>query len=181
MYLSKKLRFVLLLVAVFSVSFLTGFLAIFISQSAHSTPPNYLSAINGMDIVLGPPPNSKNVPLDTTIIVDALSSAALDDLRLAPEVPISRVDIEVSGPLSYKRTFYPAQPLNPATSYTVSVTIVDVPVSWSFTTTAEPFNPGISFYLSNNVLWISLSGAAFATLIVGLAIWLRKKQGLDES
>jgi hypothetical protein len=177
MNLSKKLHVALLLAVVFSASFSTVFVAIFISQSAYSIPSSKISTLNGLDVVLGPPPNSTNVPLDTTIVVDALSSASLDDLRLSPEVPINRVDIVVSGTLSYERTFYPAQPLKPATSYNVSVTIVDVPVSWSFITTSEPFNPGISFYLATNVLWIALSAAASATLIVGVAIWLKKKRG----
>jgi hypothetical protein len=161
---------------VFVASFLTVFLAIFFSQSAHSTPSSYGLVLNSMDISVGPPPNSTNVPLDTTITVDALASAALNDLHLTPEVPIGRRYSEVTSPLTYLNTFYPAQLLKPATSYTVSVTILNEPFSWSFTTTSEPFNPGISFHLATNVLWIALSAAASATIIAGFAIWFKRKK-----
>ena len=171
-----KLYLALLLAAVFAASFLTVFLAIFFSQSAHSTPSSYVLVLNGMDISVGPPPNSTNIPLDTTITVDALASAALNDLHLTPEVPIASRYSEVTSPLTYLNTFYPAQLLKPATSYTVSVTILNEPFSWSFTTTSEPFNPRISFYLATNVLWIALSAAASATIIVGFAIWLKRKR-----
>jgi hypothetical protein len=62
-----------------------------------------------MDFTIGPKPSATEVPLDTAITKTALSSAALDDLRLAPEVPISHVGVEVTGTLCYQRTFYPAQ------------------------------------------------------------------------
>jgi hypothetical protein len=175
MNLSKKMRVALILAAVFGLTFLTVFLVIFTTQSAYSTPDSYVSDVNGMDITIGPKPNSTDVPLDTTITIDALASAALNDLHLTPEVPIARVTSEVSGPLSYKQTFYPAQLLKPATSYTVSVTIVNVPVSWSFTTTSESYHPTISFYLATYVLWIAFATAVAMTLIVGLAIWYRKR------
>src|SRR4030042_2768976 len=96
-----KLYLPLLLLVVFVASFLTVFLAIFFSQSAHSTPSSYGLVLKGMDISVGPPPNSTNIPLDTTITVDALASAALNDLHLAPEVPIARVYSEVTSPLTY--------------------------------------------------------------------------------
>jgi hypothetical protein len=91
-------------------------------------------------------------------------------------VPIAYVTSETSGPLSSLETFYPAQQLKPATTYNVSVTIMGVPVSWSFTTTSESFNPTISFYLATNVLWIALSAAVSAASIAGLAMWYKRKQ-----
>jgi hypothetical protein len=176
MNLSKKLHTVLLLIAVFSASFLTVFLAIILTQSAYSTPSNNLSTINGMDIILGPPPNSTNIPLDTTITVDALASAALNDLHVTPELPIARVYSEATSALTYQTTFYPAQLLKPATSYNVSVTIMGGPLSWSFTTTSEPFSPSVSFLLATNALWIGLAVATSATAIVGFAFWFKKKR-----
>jgi hypothetical protein len=176
MNLSKKMQAALILTAIFVCTFIATFLVIFLTQSAYSTPYHYASDVAGMDFTIGPRPNATDVPLDTTITIDALSSAALDDLHLAPEVPISRVGVEVSGTLSYQRTFYPTQLLKPATSYTVSVTIRDVPVSWSFTTTSEPYHPTISFYLATYVLWIALSTATATTALVGLALRHRKNE-----
>ncbi len=176
MNLSKKQRTALRIAAVFTASFLIVFIAIFLTQSAYSTPSSYLSAINGMDITLGPPPNSTNVPLDTTITVDAFASASYNDLSVTPEVNFTHVTSETTGPLTYRTTFYPDKLLKPATAYTVSVTIENAPVAWSFTTTAEPFNPRISYYLATNLLWISLSAAVAATAIAGFAVWLKERK-----
>jgi hypothetical protein len=176
MNLSKKMRAVLIIAAVFASTFLAVYLVISSTQSAYSTPENYVSELEGMDITIGPKPNATDVPIDTTITIDALSSATLNDLNATPEIPIANIAVEVSGPLSYKQTFYPAQLLKPCTSYTVSVTIRDTPVSWSFTTTSEQYQPTISFYLATYAPWIALATAATTTLIAGSAIWHRKKR-----
>jgi hypothetical protein len=174
MNLSKNMRAALILAAVFASTFLIVFLVISSTQSAYSTPDNYLSEFEDMDITIGPKPNATDIPLDTTITIDAFSSAELNDLHTTPEVPIASVTVEVSGPLSYKQTFYPAQLLKPATSYTVSVTIRDTPVSWSFTTTSEPYQPTISFYVATYAPWIALAVATTTTMLTGSAIWRRK-------
>ena len=174
MSLFKKLHLFLFLALVFSVSFLTLFLAIFFSQSAYSMPPIYTLEINGMGVKVGPPPNSTRIPLDTTIIIDALTSVSLTDFQITPQVPIANLDSENSGPLTYLNKFYPAQPLESATFYTVSVTIMNVPVSWSFTT-SNVFSPGIGFHLATNALWIALGISALATLIAAFTIRLRSK------
>ena len=175
MNLSKRTLFTIYLITGFSIVFIVTFLTIQFTQSAYSTPGKDVLAIEGMHIILGPPPNSTNIPLDTTITIDTLASAALNDLRLTPEVLISHVTSYVSGPLSYEETFHPAHPLNPSTSYTVSVTILDVPVSWTFTTTSETFNPGISFYLATNKLLIASSVAAIGSLGLGTIISHRQR------
>ena len=178
MSLLKKLRPVLLLALVFSVVFLTVFFAILLTQSPYSTPSSQAVVINGgMDFNVGPPPNATNIPLDSTVTVEALASAALNDLHVTPEVSIARVTSTTTGPLTYLSVFYPAEPLKPSTSYNVSVTIMNSPVSWVFTTTNEPFKPSISFYIAANAFWISLSTAAATTVIAGLAVWFREKRG----
>ena len=176
MKLSKMQQIALRLGAVFLVSFLTVFLAIFLTQSAYSTPAQYMSDVNGMDITLGPPPNSTDVRLDTTITIEAVATAEINDLQLNPEVPIASVASHTTGILTYVNTFYPARLLTPATSYNISVIIEGVPIVWSFTTTSEPFSPGISFYLATNVLWIALTAATSATAVVGIAVWYKKRR-----
>jgi len=174
MNLSKKQYAVLLLVAVFLGAFVAAFLAISLTQSAYSAPSQSLVGLNGMDITLGPPPNSTDVRLDTTITIDAVATAEITDLRLTPEVPIASVASHTTGILTYVNTFYLAKLLTPATFYNVSVVVEGVPVSWSFTTTSESFRPGISFYLATNVLWIALAVAASATAVVGFVVWYRR-------
>jgi hypothetical protein len=174
MNLSKNMRAILILAAVFASTFIIVLLVISSTQSAYFTPDTYLLAVEGMDITIGPKPNATDVPLDTTITIDAFSSAALNDLQITPEVSIPNVAVEVSGPISYKQIFYPTQLLEPATTYTVSVTIRDEPVSWSFTTTSQPYQPTISFYLATYAPWIALATAT-TTLLIGSIIWYKKK------
>ena len=174
MNLLKNLQVALPLMAVFSAFFITVLLGILFTQAANSTPSQYVFVHNGMEIKFGPPPNSTDIPLDTTITIDALATATITDFRVTPEVPLTRTHSETTGPLNYLYTFYPAQPLKPATSYTVSVTVSDASVSWNFTTTAEPFKPSLSFLLATNALWIALAAAASATAIIALAMRWRK-------
>jgi hypothetical protein len=177
MNLPKKLRLVLILAVVFSVAFLVAFLAILVTQSPYSTPTSQLMVIDGgMDFSLGPPPNATNVPLNTAVSVEALASAGLNDLRITPDVSIAWVGSTTTGPLTYMNLFYPSELLKPSTLYTVSVTIMNSPVSWVFTTTNEPFKPSVGFFLATNKFWISLSTAASVTVIAGLAVWFREKR-----
>jgi hypothetical protein len=176
MNLSRNMRAALILAAVFASTFIIVFLVISSTQSAYSTPETYVSVAGGMDITIGPKPNATDVPLDTTITIDAFSSATFNDLQITPELSIANVAVEVSGPISYKQTFYPAQLLEPATTYTVSVTIRDEPVSWSFTTTSQPYQPTTSFYLATYAPWIALATATITTLLATSVIWRKKKQ-----
>jgi hypothetical protein len=66
--------------------------------------------------------------------------------------------------------FYPAELLKPSTSYNVSVTVMDSPVSWVFTTTDEAFKPSICYYFASNAFLISLSTVASTTVVAGLAV-----------
>jgi hypothetical protein len=173
--LPENLRRVLILALVFSAVFLAVFLTILATQSAYSMPMSQAVTINdGLDFNLGPPPNATKVPLDTAITVDALATAALNDLQVTPHVSIARVTSTTTGPLTYVSVFYPAELLKPSTMYNVSVTVMNSPVSWIFTTTNEPFTPSMSVYIATNVVSISLSTAAAATVVAGLAIWFRR-------
>jgi len=176
MNLSKKQNMILRLAVVFLSSFIIVFLTILLTQSAHSIPSQYVLTINGMEITVGPPPNSTNVPLDTTITVDALASASLDDLRLKPNVDFASQTSETTGPLTYRTTFYPDKPLKPATTYNASVTITNVPISWTFTTTAEPFQLGTSYYFATNGFLVALLSAVSITAITGLIVWSKRKR-----
>jgi hypothetical protein len=176
MKLSKKQHTAFFLAGILLASFLIVFLTIFLTQSAYFTPSSDTLVINGMDIALGPPPNSTDIPLDSTITVDALASASYNDLHVTPQVTFASVTSETTGPLTYRTTFHPDKLLQPATSYTVSVTIMNTPVSWSFTTAPEPFNPRIGYYLASNALWISVSVAAAATAIGGLVVWFKERK-----
>ncbi len=177
--MNTAVRMFLVLAAVFVITFIATYLSIFFTQSGHSMPSSYLLQINNMDIALGPPPNSTNIPLDTAVTVEAVASAALNDLHLTPEVPIGRVYSEATSPLTYLNLFYPATLLMPGTTYIVSVTIMDEPVSWVFTTTDLPFEPGTNYFLATNVLWISGTSAISLTAIIGYVVWFKFRRILN--
>jgi len=174
MNFSKREILVLRFATIFAITFLIVFLSITLTQSAYSTPISFSSTINGMEITVGPPPNSTNIPLDTTITVDAFASASLEDLRMTPEVKFSNIYSETTGPLTYKTTFCPAKPLEPSSVYTISVTIIQTPLTWSFTTTNEPFESQTHHFLASNGLWIALLIATATTIILGLITWFRR-------
>ena len=165
-----KLRKALVLGGVFAITFAVMYMAVFLTQSAYSMPSSSTIFLNGMQIALGPSPNSTNVVLNTAITVEAVASASLDDMRLTPEMPIARASSEVTGPLTYRNVFYPAKLLEPATSYDASVTIMGTPVTWRFTTTTEPFRPETSLYLATNAHWIALLAASVSTIIAGFGL-----------
>ena len=170
-----KNRPVLCLLLIFSVVFLAVFSVIALTQSPYSMPSSEALVVDGgMEIKLGPFPNATSVALDSAITVDAVASATIGNLHITPETLIASSSSESTGPLTYLYKFYPAEPLKPATNYTVSATIMDNQVSWSFTTTAESFKPPLTYSLAKNVIWIALAAAALATLIA--AIIIRRKQ-----
>jgi hypothetical protein len=174
--LSGKTARIVLVAAVFPVVFLVVFSSITLTQSSYSSSVPSVLIVNGMDITVGPAPNATQVSLDTTITIDALASASLNDLQVHPRTSITTGSSETTGPLTYKTTFLPAEPLKPATTYTVTVTIVNAPATWSFTTTAEPFKPTLSHTLSTQALWISLAAATGAVAVASFAMWAIKKR-----
>jgi hypothetical protein len=185
--LSGKTVKIVLMAAVFPIVFLAVFSSITLTQSPYSSPVPSVLIVNGMDITVGPAPNATQVPLVTAITIDALASASLSDLQVYPQTSITTWSSETTGPLTYKTIFLPSEPLKPATTYTITVTIVNAPATWSFTTTAEPFKPTLSYTLSTQALWISLASATGAVAVAGFTVWALKKRqkktdsGLDKS
>ncbi len=177
MNLSKRLHVILVLSLVFMCSFLAVFFWISNTQSAYSFPQYSGSSVGEVfPFMIGPASNSVNVSLDTVIAVSPWRGSSVSNFRSTPEISIARRVVEIGDSPSATVVFYPAEPLEPATTYNVTVFIHREDVTWSFTTTSEPFHPELRHYLVNYALWIALSTATAATLVVGFAIRLRKKQ-----
>lgn len=179
---TSRLRRALLLGVVFVALFLGVFFLISATQTAHSPPATVPEAIYRnhsripIPVGVGPAPNSANVSLNTTIVVFQVRSVSVENLHLSPEVPLSgRTDVP-EGLASQVTTFYFARPLNPNTTYNVSVAIAGTQYSWVFTTTSEPFNPDVSYYLATYVFWIALAAASAGTCIAGGLIWQQRKK-----
>ena len=170
----KNKRFFFILIVIFAISFSVIFFFVSLTKTAYSSPSQTTLLFNQMSINLGPSPNSTNIPLDTVITVDTIASASLTDLYTIPYETFDYVNSYATGPLTSETRYYPGQPLNPATSYTISVTIFGNPVTWNFTTTSQPFTPKINYFLAKNNLLITFLTAIIITLLSGFFIWLRK-------
>ena len=178
---SKKLLAVLLC-GIFLLSFSIVYLAISLTPFAHNRElaHSYPSLEGSSNLfpagIFGPAPKVTDVPLDTTIVIVLTRPVTIENFTLAPQGPAFTQTIEHSPPASETYTFYFAEPLEPATTYTVSMLSGGKPVSWNFTTTTEPYEPHYSTYLYPSVPWIALVIALTVTCSVSLIIWAQKRK-----
>ena len=175
MKISKKLQLIIGVIIVFLASFFGTYFSIMLTQSAYSTPPKSLLQIGEISVSVGPQPNSINVPLDTVIIIDTVASAQIEDLNITPKIPILYETSSTSGSITYENVFYPKNFLQPNTIYEVSAKIFNNPISWTFTSTSEAFQPKIGHQLTENVILISFLMAIIAFSVFILIIWYRNR------
>jgi len=96
------------------------------------------------------------------------------ELHLSPEVPIERRVDEHIPVASKCTTFYFSEPLKPATTYNVTLFFGDEPISWNFTTTAEPYYP--RYEPMPSALGISIIAIVSATITFGVGAKVLKKK-----
>jgi hypothetical protein len=179
---SKTLHVAIILVAVFSASFLVAFLAIYLTPSpylherAHSSPTLFWHAPDLAPSSIGPALNATNVPLDTIIVVDQIRPMGVGELQLSPEAPIARRVDEHSGLAGITTIFYFSEPLKPATTYNATIFFSNTSISWNFTTTAEPYYPRYEALPSELGIFVAVTASTVVTLIVGLIIWNNRKR-----
>jgi hypothetical protein len=191
MGLFRKLGFtLLLLVAVFLISYLVAFFVISLTPygnvtervySTPQTPASYdPSSIGGawenQLLYLIPGAGSTNVPRDTAIWIDEPRSVRVENLSLSPEVPIVRTNEYYSSPPSAVITVYPAELLQPNTTYNVSAIVGGTPSWWIFTTSSEPSQPTFSTHLAPYDTWVAFTAAILATMTVMLAFLLQRRK-----
>ncbi len=181
----KTLHVVMILVAVFSVSFLAIFLAMYLIPSpyfherAHSMPAHYwISPETTAGLIIGPALNATNVPLDTTIVIDQMRPIYVGELQLSPEASIARRVDEHSGLAGRCTIFYFSEPLNTATTYNATIFLKNTAISWNFTTTAELYYPRYEALPSGLGISAAVTVSAVVTLIVGLIIWTKRKPSM---
>jgi hypothetical protein len=178
-----KFRAMLLLGVLFLASFLIAYLTISLLPFAYYPERVYSSPSldvppgpKPQGIYLGPGPGAANVPRDTAILVYQLRAESVKNLVLNPETPIAYETQELDPPASRLTSFFPADLLQPETTYNVSVLIAGRPFSWNFTTSAEPSSPQYSVHLAPQSAWVAVSSAIVATSIAGLVFWARRKR-----
>lgn len=184
MGLFRKIVFtVLLLVAVFLLSYLVAFFTIsftpygYYTEHAYSespTPASYDPSVIGgawENQMLSPMPGagSTNVPRDTAIWIDEPRPVKIENLSLSPPVPI--VVITNGYVFSAYVKVYPTELLRPNTTYNVSAIVAGTPSWWIFTTSSEPSQPRLNYFS-----WVAFSAATLTTLIIILIILLRRRK-----
>ena len=126
--------------------------------------------------LISPIVNDTNVPLDTIIVVDQMRPMGVEELRLSPEAPVARRVDEHIGLAGRCTSFYFSEPLKPATTYNVTVFFGDNPISWNFTTTAEPYHPRYEALPSELGIFVAVTISALVTSVVGLTVWKKKQR-----
>jgi len=170
---------------IFISSFLSSYVVISLTpfayyrERAHSSPPLDGSSNLFPVGIFGPAPNSTDVPLDTAIVIFLMRPVNIKDFNLSPQVPIAAQTTERIPPASEEYTFYFADPLKPDKTYNVTLLAGGKPVTWNFTTTAEPYAPRFNTYLYPSVLWASFAIATAITFGVSLIIWHKKGKILE--
>ncbi len=189
MGLSRKLVFtVLLLVAVFLISFLVAFFAFSLTPYGHVTervyspifPYSYAdndtSTIGGawQSQLLSPQPEagSTNVSRDTTILIIEPRPIKIENLTLSPPLPITIKSSDYV--FSAYMEAYPAALLQPNTTYNVSAIVAGTPSWWIFTTSSEPSQPTFSTHLAPYDTWVAFTAAILVTLTVSVILIQRK-------
>jgi hypothetical protein len=146
----------------------------YLHEQAYSTPTQFWAWSDLAPGLIGPAANVTNVPLDTTIVIFQMRPMNVGELYLSPEVPIEcRVDEHV--PVASKRTtFYFSEPLKPTTTYNATLFFSDKPISWNFTTTAEPYYPRYEAFPSALGIFVDVTISAVVASVGGLEVWKKK-------
>jgi hypothetical protein len=139
-----------------------------------------------------PTPNSTNVPLNTTISISFGRPPSICDLNITPNVPIEERKFGSEG---FGRTyiFRLAEPLQPQTTYTATITFGQETASegfaptstrtWNFTTLPQPQQPTLEpSPTSENILvedftpTIIIIGLVAAAVAVGVLVFFKKRR-----
>jgi hypothetical protein len=140
-------------------------------EGSSSVGGEAFAGYNLANVVLGPAPGDTNVSRDTVIFVDEVRPVHVD-LHLTPETRIAKITKEEVGIASEITTLYPADLLQPATTYNVPGTIMGLSAWWAFTTGLEPEQPRMERILFPSVWWIAVAAATLTTSIFTAGLWV---------
>ena len=197
--LVEKRKAVMLAMVFFIASLLISYLIIVVlpysyyKQRAYSIPSNkgnYTSSTRGgealigiegddspippVPVFLGPRPGAINVSLNTIIDVYQTRPARVDFLKLDPEIAFARIENKHEGVASRDTIFYPAELLQPDTTYNVSCSIMGFSAWWTFTTASAFSQPEYENILTPYAWWIAFAASFIATIIFTRMLWRSK-------
>lgn len=186
--MKNKTPLILVIIIFFMTSLLTAYIAIILlpysyyPERVYSTPTNegnYNNSTQGGEAsyssfplmsFIGPRPGATNVSLDTVIYVYQTRPVKVE-IQLDPETTFAKIEDKEDPPASRNTIFYPAQLLQPSTTYNVSGSIMNLPAWWTFTTTSESSQVEYDSMLSPYAWWIAVLAAFITTTIFTVIIW----------
>jgi len=171
----------------FTASLLTSYVILALAmQRTYSIPSNEVnsnSSTRGGEyfesgvpsfVFFGPRIGATNVSLDTLIYVYQTRDADVD-LQMSPQVSWYKIENVDDPPASRNTIFYPAELLQPNTTYNVSGSITSYSVWWTFTTASSVIPQTEYEYIpSPHVWWIAIIAASIFTSIFVKIIWRPK-------
>ena len=129
---------------------------------------------SAVDVFIGPEPGATAVPRDAVIYVFQARPVTID-LHLSPATSIARTTEEEEG-FSQTTTLYPAELLQPATTYNVSGTISGLSAWWTFTTGLETAQPRTERILLPHVWWIAIAVATVVSAVFTVVWQIRRSR-----
>ena len=132
------------------------------------------SPIPPVPVFLGPRPGAINVSLNTIIDVYQTRPVMVDFLQLDPEIAFARIENKHEGVASRDTIFYPAELLQPDTTYNVSCSIMGFSAWWTFTTASAFSQPEYESILTPYAWWIAFAASSIATIIFTRMLWRSK-------
>ena len=123
------------------------------------------SPIPPVPVFLGPRPGATNVSLNTIIDVYQTRPVDVNSVKLDPEIAFARIENKYEGIASRDTIFYPAELLQPDTTYNVSCSIMGYSAWWTFTTASSFSQPEYENILTPYALLIAFAVSITATII----------------
>ena len=132
------------------------------------------SPVPPVPVFLGPRAGASNVSLNTEIYVFQTRPVNVD-LQVHPSVNFSNVEEEYSGVASRKTTYYPAELLEPNTTYNVSGSIMGYSAWWTFTTESSFSQAEYELLLTPYAWLIAFVASSLATIIFAKIMWRKNR------
>ena len=122
------------------------------------------SPIPPVPVFLGPRPGATNVSLNTVIYV--YQTRPVDnEVELDPKTTFAKIENIHDPPASRNTIYYPAELLEPNTTYNVSGSIMGYSAWWTFTTASTFSQPEYEYNLTLYAWPIALTISIIATII----------------
>ena len=131
------------------------------------------------DLSIGPAAGTRNVARNTVLVINEPRPVRVENITFNPPAAIAERLDEPFPVASAKITVFPAELLEPNTTYNITAIIGNELVWWSFTTGTEPQQQLNTVNTSTQTaMWYALAVATITTSVIAgcIALFLRHKR-----